>query len=88
MDSNITIVLHTDQNLSDASNLFLCALYIREELRQYTKIIIEIPTNIYENISKADFNTYFSDPLIDQGFTDTNLKIEIKDIAIIKLSAK
>jgi len=87
MDSNISITLHPDQNLSHASNLFLCALYIREELRQYKKIIIEIPTKIYENVSKADFNTFFSDPLIDQGFTDSNLKIEIKDIAIIKLSA-
>lgn len=87
MDSNI-INLHPDENLSHASNLFLCALYIREELRHYTKILIQIPTRIYENVSKDDFNTYFSDPLIDQGFTDTNLKIEIKDIATIKVSAK
>lgn len=88
MGSDITIILHPDQKLSDTSNLFLCALYIREELKQYSKINVQIPTKIYENVNKKDFNTYFSDPLIDQGFTDASIKIEVKDMAFIKLLAE
>ena len=88
MDSNAAITLLPDVNLPDTSNLFLAGLYIREELRQFKQINIQIPTKLYENVNKVDFNTYFSDPLIDQGFTDLNLKIEIKEIAAIKVTAK
>ncbi|MCE7526939.1 hypothetical protein LZT21_04930 [Polynucleobacter sp. IMCC 30228] len=48
---------------------------------------MQIPANIYRSVSKNDFNTFFSDPLIDLGLTDSDIKIEIKDIPNIELEA-
>ena len=85
MVSNKVFTLIPDEHLSGSNNLFLCALFIREELRKYKQIKVRIPANIYSNVSKNDFNTFFSDPLIDLGLTDSDIKIEIKDIRNIEL---
>ncbi|WP_233989614.1 hypothetical protein [Polynucleobacter sp. IMCC 30228] len=87
MVSNKIFTLIPDDHLSGSNNLFLCALFIREELRKFRQIKVQIPANIYRSVSKNDFNTFFSDPLIDLGLTDSDIKIEIKDIPNIELEA-
>jgi len=85
MDFNKSFTLIPDPTLSNSNNLFLSALFIREELKKHKQIMVQIPSNIYSNMSKDDFNTFFSDPLIDQGITDSSIKIEIKEISNIEI---
>ena len=68
-----------DPGLDAVENMLIVGIYIREEVRINSSFTLQIPKFIYENLSKSDFNIYFSDLLLDASFLDSNIKIEIND---------
>lgn len=73
-------ILEPDAKLSPAENLFLASIFIREEIKNTAFITIQIPKYIFENLTKLEFNNYFSDLLLDGKFTDEQIGIQVKDI--------
>ena len=73
-------ILEPDEKLSPAENLFLASIFIREEIKNTAFITIQIPKYVYENLTKLEFNNYFSDLLLDDKFKDEQIEIQIKDI--------
>ena len=73
-------ILEPDAKLSPTENIFLASIFIREEIKNTAFITIQIPKYIYENLTKIEFNSYFSDLLLDGKFKDEQIEIQIKDI--------
>jgi hypothetical protein len=71
--------LKPDMTLSSAANMFMLSLFIREECLRAQAIELEIPSNIHQNLSGQDLNTYFSDLLLDSGLTDQKISIRVRD---------
>jgi hypothetical protein len=59
-------ILEPDAKLSPAENLFLASIFIREEIKNTAFLTIQIPKYVYENLTKLEFNNYFSDSYMNQ----------------------
>jgi len=76
MKINLTV----DTKLPPSTNIFLFGTYLREEVSNNQQIEIVIPRSLFIQLSKSDYNEYFSDILIDKYFDESNIIIKIKDI--------
>jgi len=72
-------------SLSHTANLFLLGTFIREEISNNEIIELVIPKPVYATISKNDFNQYFSDFLIEGGFSESRITIKIQDLNYFQL---
>lgn len=85
MNNFVEYDLIPDPGLDATENMLIVGIYIREEVRTNSSFTLQIPKFVYENLSKTDFNVYFSDLLLDASFLDRNIKIEIKDASFFRL---
>lgn len=80
MSKSIKFILEPDAALSPTENIFLAGIFIREEVRNNSLVTMEIPRHLFEKLTKPEFNSYFSDLLLEANFQDEKIKIQIKDI--------
>ena len=79
----INFQINTSQ--SPTANLFLLGTFIREEISNNEIIELVIPKPVYATISKNDFNQYFSDFLIEGGFSESRITIKIQNLNYFQL---
>lgn len=65
--------------LSEKGNLLIFSMYLKEIYKPGVYLNITIPKRIVDNLSKQEFNFFFTDLLLDAKISDDNLRISITD---------
>jgi hypothetical protein len=73
------------EELSAQINLLFFAVSIKEFYKKNMTLELVIPNAIMSGLNGNDFNTFFSDILLDSKIPDKNLVIKIDQSAIFKL---
>lgn len=70
------------EEISAQGNLLIFSVFLKELYKKNIKLGITIPKKITDSLNKStfEFNTFFTDILLDTGFIEENLNITVSNI--------
>lgn len=70
------------EGISTQGNLLIFSVFLKELYKKNIKLEITIPKKITDSLNKStfEFNTFFTDILLDAGFIEENLNITVSNI--------
>jgi hypothetical protein len=69
--------LTPSEDISNQGNLLIFAMSIKDLYKNGMFLEITIPKKIINNLSKEEFNSYFTDILLDAKISDNLIKIQV-----------
>jgi hypothetical protein len=69
--------LTPSEEVSEKGNLLIFALSIKEFYKNGMFLEVTLPMTIIDNISREEFNSFFTEILFDVKITDDNIKIRV-----------
>jgi hypothetical protein len=70
-------ILEISNDLSPHANLLIFAISIKNFYKKGMDLEITLPNSIINALSKNQFNTFFTDILLDTKILDRNLNIQV-----------
>ena len=81
-----TFHLLPDDTFASKANLIFFATYVIENFEPIRKLCLKIPKKIFLDVTKNDFNQCFTEILIDSGYDDNLLTLNVVDSAFFEVS--
>jgi hypothetical protein len=81
-----TVHLIPDDTFASKPNLIFFATYVIENFEPFQKLYLKIPKKIFSNVTINEFNQCFTEILIDNGYDDNLLVLNVVESALFEIS--